>query len=126
MVGMVVSNPTAQNTTSFSGLPRAMETASNTEYTMRTSAPSPFCRARVDPEPGTFIRSPNVVTITPGSRDKATNASISLCAVTQTGHPGPDSRVRVCGSIPRIPWRNMAMVWVPHTSMNRRESRHSW
>jgi hypothetical protein len=47
------------------------------------------------------------------------NRSISSAEVTQTGHPGPESRVMFSGSNPRIPFLEIDMVWVPHTSISR-------
>ncbi len=54
--GVVVSKPIAKNTTSRSGLSRAMRTASALEYTMRMSAPRAFAFSSDRPfEAGTRI-----------------------------------------------------------------------
>ena len=55
--------------------------------------------------------------MTPGSMAISIKRSMSALAVTHTGHPGPEIRVMPRGAAWRIPYREMAMVWVPQTSM---------
>jgi hypothetical protein len=43
---------------------------------------------------------------------------MSSCAVTQTGHPGPETSFNSGGKRDFRPKRATAMVWVPHTSMS--------
>src|ERR1035437_5330677 len=62
--------------------------------------------------------SPNVASATPGSRPSSMAKSMSRLAVTQTGHPGPDSSVTFSGIKSRRPKRAIATVCVPHTSMS--------
>ena len=58
----------------------------------------------------TFNISPKVVTMTPGKRANAIAISMSAVAVTQTGHPGPDTISTVGGSSWRIPFLKMETV----------------
>jgi hypothetical protein len=60
--------------------------------------------------------SPNVVTITSGRLASSIAMSMSSLAVTQTGHPGPESSVTLSGMTSRRPFFAIATVWVPHTS----------
>src|SRR5450759_269872 len=61
--------------------------------------------------------SPKVVIVTPGWRAISMAVSMSRLAVTHTGQPGPEISVTFLGITSRSPFRAMATVWVPHTSM---------
>ncbi|MNE46331.1 hypothetical protein D3C80_1406600 [compost metagenome] len=74
--GAVVSNPTAKNTTSLSGLFCAMVTASSGEYNILTSAPCAFASSKLLADPGTLNISPNEQSITPG--DSANRIASSI------------------------------------------------
>ena len=79
-----------KNTTSRSGLSRAIESASSGEYTMRTSAPRAFASSseRRLP-PGTRSMSPKLVKITSGRSAIVIASSMRPIGMTQTGQPGP-------------------------------------
>ena len=117
--GEVVSKPVAKKTTSREGSSRASASASSGEYTIRTSAPAARASARDSRRPGTRIMSPKVTSVTAPPRASWMAASTSAAAVTHTGHPGPESNWIEPGSSARMPWRKMATVWVPHTSIRR-------
>ena len=68
--------------------------------------------------PGTRIISPKVATITPVLPAMEMAASTSCTDVTQTGQPGPLSRVMLFGMTSRIPCRNISTVCVPQTSIS--------
>src|SRR3990172_11332328 len=55
--------------------------------------------------------------MTPGLLARAMALSISPLGVTHTGQPGPERSLTWGGKSPRRPWRKMATVWVPHTSI---------
>ena len=61
--------------------------------------------------------SPKVHRVTPGVSARAMALSRSALAVTQTGQPGPDNMRTLAGRSWRMPWRKMATVWVPQTSI---------
>jgi hypothetical protein len=116
--GEVVSNPVAKKTTCISGLSAARASASRGEYTTRTSAPSARASLRDASPPGTRIMSPKVASTTPGVFASAAAVSTSCMEVTHTGQPGPLRSLMPSGRRLRTPWRNMATVWVPQTSMS--------
>jgi hypothetical protein len=72
---------------------------------------------RLSFEPGTRIASPNVVKIMPGMWASATQSSTRPIGNTQTGQPGPWINSIPSGSIVSTPYRKMACVWPPQTSM---------
>ena len=86
---------------------------------MRTSAPSARASARDWRRPGTRIMSPKVASVAFPPRASSMAASTSAAAVTHTGQPGPESSWTDPGSSARMPWRKMATVCVPHTSIRR-------
>ena len=103
--GAVVSNPTAKNTTSRSGVSDAMRNASSGEYTKRTSAPRAFASSRLPLPPGTRIMSPNDVKITPGVSATAIASSTRPIGITHTGQPGPCTSSTVLGRTCSMPCR---------------------
>ena len=60
---------------------------------MRTSAPSALASNRLFDDPGTRSMSPKEQKITSGRCAMATALSINSIGVTQTGQPGPCTRV---------------------------------
>ena len=105
MDGAVVSNPTAKNTTSRSGVSTARRKASSGEYTKRTSAPRALASSRLPVLPGTRIMSPNDVKITPSVSATAIASSTRPIGITHTGQPGPCTSSTVSGSTCSIPCR---------------------
>ncbi len=91
--GAVVSNPIAMNTTCLSGFCRAIFSESSGEYTIRMLVPSALASKKDPPLPGTRIMSPNDVMITSGCEAKCIASSTRPIGITQTGHPGPCTRV---------------------------------
>ena len=63
--------------------------------------------------------SPKVASVAAPPPASRIAASTSAAAVTQTGHPGPESSWIEPGSSARMPWRKIATVCVPQTSMSR-------
>src|SRR5512140_3143087 len=61
--------------------------------------------------------SPNDVKIVFGRRATSMARSIISSGVTQTGQPGPWTRVTISGSIWSIPDRSSVCVWPPQISM---------
>jgi len=59
-----------------------------------------------------------VVRITSRCAATAMARSISPSGVTQTGQPGPERSRTPGGGSWRMPWRKIATVWVPQTSMS--------
>ena len=98
LAGAVVSKPIPKNTTCLSGLARAIVSASNGEYTTRTSPPSLLTRNRSFSLPGTRSMSPNEQKITSGREAISSALSMTSSGVTQTGHPGPWIISMVSGS----------------------------
>ena len=91
--GAVVSNPIAMNTTCLSGFCRAIFSESSGEYTIRMFVPSAFASKNEPPLPGTRIMSPNEVMITSGCEARWIASSTRPIGITQTGQPGPCTRV---------------------------------
>ena len=91
------------NTTGRPGFLRATSSASSGEYTTRTSAPAARSAPSVVELPGTRTMSPNVVTMTSGTRAMAMAVSMSWLEVTHTGQPGPDRSLSPSGMAPRRP-----------------------
>ena len=87
--GAVVSKPMAKNITCRSGWRRASFSASEGEYTMRTSMPRALCSSGLPSVPGTRIMSPNAAKITFGSFAIERPSSIRPIGSTHTGQPGP-------------------------------------
>ena len=115
--GVVVSKPTPTKMTGRVGFSLATVSASRGEYTMRMSRPA-ACSLRSElVEPGTRVMSPKVVIITFGTRESAMTVSMSWLLVTHTGQPGPLARRQPSGMSERMPFRAMATVCVPHTSI---------
>ncbi len=85
---------------------------------MRTSAPRALAASRLPPCPGTRSMSPNEQKITPGSPAMAIAVSMLSAGVTQTGQPGPCSKVTPGGSNRSMPWRTMECVWPPQISIS--------
>ena len=106
IAGAVVSKPTPKNTTSRSGLSRAIDSASSGEYTMRTSAPRAFASSsdRRLP-PGTRSMSPKLVKITSGRSAIVIASSMRPIGMTQTGQPGPWTSSTSSGRSVSSPWR---------------------
>ena len=84
---------------------------------MRTSPPRLLTRNRSSRLPGTRSMSPKEVKITSGRAAMARARSMVSSGVTQTGQPGPWTRVISSGSSWSMPWRMMAWVWPPQISM---------
>src|SRR5208337_4162860 len=84
---------------------------------MRTSAPSALTSNKLLEEPGTRSMSPNEQKITSGRWAMATALSISSIGVTQTGQPGPWTRVISRGSRSSRPLLTMVWVWPPQISL---------
>ena len=91
--GAVVSNPIAMNTTCRSGFCRAIFSESSGEYTIRMSVPAALASKNDPCEPGTRIMSPNEVMITSGCDARCIASSTRPIGITQTGQPGPCTRV---------------------------------
>src|SRR6516165_5233940 len=91
--GAVVSNPIAMNTTCLSGFCRAILSESSGEYTIRMSVPSALASKNEPPLPGTRIMSPNEVMITSGCEARWIASSTRPIGITQTGQPGPCTKV---------------------------------
>ena len=91
--GAVVSNPIAMNTTCLSGFCRAIFSESSGEYTIRMLVPSALASKNEPPLPGTRIMSPNEVMITSGCEARWIASSTRPIGITQTGQPGPCTRV---------------------------------
>jgi len=108
--GDVVSNPIPRKTTLLSRFSLAVFRASSIEKTIRMSQPSALIFSSEELEPGTLIRSPNVVMITSSRRPNAIAWSINFLLETQTGHPGPESKLIVSGSKVGMPNFCIAMV----------------
>ena len=116
--GAVVSNPTAKNTTSLSGLRCASASASSGEYTMRTCPPRARTCCRSQSLPGTRSMSPNEVKITPGRAASCSALSICSSGVTHTGQPGPWIISTAPSSSSSSPCRTIVCVCPPQTSMS--------
>ena len=86
---------------------------------MRTSAPAARACWRLARLPGTRSMSPKEAIITPGTIASAIALSISEVAVTQTGHPGPETSSIFGGSACRMPYLKMATVCPPQNSIKR-------
>ena len=95
--GAVVSKPMAMKTTRLSGLLRAIFSESSGEYTIRMSVPRALASKNEPLLPGTRIMSPNEVMITSGSAASAIASSTRPIGITQTGQPGPCTRVICSG-----------------------------
>ena len=113
VVGAVVSNPAAINTTSLSSF-LAISIALLIPYTTLTSPPSAFASARERSEPGTLNISPKVVTVTPLSTNSK-HSSISREGTTHTGQPGPAIISTSGGSKDLIPFSIIACSCEPQT-----------
>ena len=118
LAGAVVSKPMPKKTTCLSGFCSAMCTASNGEYTTRTSPPVLLTRNRSPCEPGTRIMSPKEQKMTSGLAAIASARSMVSSGVTHTGHPGPWIISTSSGSNWSIPLRTIVWVCPPHTSMS--------
>jgi hypothetical protein len=95
--GAVVSKPIAMKTTFLSGFCRAVFSASSGEYTIRMSAPAAL-ESKNDPRPpGTRIMSPNEVMMTSSCSAMWIVSSTRPIGITQTGQPGPCTRVTFSG-----------------------------
>ncbi len=95
--GAVVSNPMAMNTTRLSGFCLAIFRLSRGEYTIRMSAPRAVASKKAPLLPGTRIMSPNEVMITSGWLAMKMASSTRPMGITQTGQPGPWTRVMLSG-----------------------------
>ena len=84
---------------------------------MRTSAPAALASSRLPSLPGTRIRSPKHVKITPGSCATAMPSSRRPIGITHTGHPGPCTSSTLLGSRSSMPYLKIVCVCPPHTSM---------
>ena len=91
--GAVVSKPIAMNTTCLSGFCRAIFSESSGEYTILMLVPSALASKNEPPLPGTRIMSPNEVMITSGCEARWIASSTRPIGITQTGQPGPCTRV---------------------------------
>ena len=115
--GVVVSNPSAANTNVVSGSFSANEKISIGEYTIIARPPMPCTSLRLYLLPGTRSISPNVTTQVFGVMASSISLSTYAVGVTHTGQPGPEIKWIFSESIPRIPFFEIAAVWLPHTSM---------
>ena len=95
--GAVVSKPMAMNTTRLSGFFLAIFSESSGEYTIRMSVPLALASKNDPLLPGTRIMSPNEVMMTSGSAASAMASSTRPIGITQTGQPGPCTRVICSG-----------------------------
>src|SRR5579884_2065433 len=85
---------------------------------MRTSPPAALTAKRSHSLPGTRSMSPKEQKITSGRAAMVTALSINSSGVTQTGQPGPWTRVISGGSSSSMPYLTMVCVWPPHISIN--------
>ena len=112
--GAVVSKPTAKNANCFWGSCFAISTASETAYTILTSAPAALASKSDILLPGTRNTSPKHVTTMPIFAN-CTASSISAAGTMQTGHPGPAITSTVSGKRLRKPKCVIVHSWVPQT-----------
>jgi hypothetical protein len=84
---------------------------------MRTSPPWALTESRSFSLPGTRSISPKEQKITSGREAISIALSMSSTGVTQTGQPGPCTRVISLGSSSSIPNLMIAWVWPPQISM---------
>ena len=84
---------------------------------MRTSAPAALASSRLPLLPGTRMRSPKHVKMTPGSCATAMPSSRRPMGMTHTGHPGPCTSSTLLGKRSSMPYLKMVWVCPPHTSM---------
>ncbi len=115
VMGAVVSKPTAWKTNSFFGSRLAISTASETAYTIRTSAPAALASKSEDWLPGTRRTSPKQVMTIALFRPAATASSISAAGTIHTGQPGPAITSTFSGKRLRKPKWVIVHSWVPQT-----------
>ena len=114
VIGVVVSKPMARKTRSLCC--SLSFNASVVDSTMNMSAPFALAFSRDITVPGTFSISPYVAIGIPFIAS-LTALSIVFCGVTQTGHPGPLTRVMFSGRTDLMLYFAIVCVCVPQTSM---------